>query len=90
MELAVFLRGEVWATRGVAVSLFVAFRDSHENGLVSLRVLAGGAGAAPVEVAEGDGIGLLPGESWAGGDQGIEGSAFVRLLKDRVLDSFVT
>ena len=45
-----------------------------------------GAGAEPTggtaDVVDGEGIGLFPGDSCAGGDQGIDGRALVMLLRD--------
>lgn len=84
IELAVFRRGE--ATVGgelLSLSLDTEFRESHEKGLVSFRLGGGGAtGGGATDVTEG--WGLFAGDS-AGGDHGIAGSAFVMLLKDRVL-----
>lgn len=70
----------------LSLSLEPELRDSHENGLVSLRVGGGGAaGWLAAAVVDDGGLGLFEGVSGFG-DQGIEGSAFVRPLNDKVFD----
>lgn len=86
-ELAVFLRVDKCAGGDVlSLSLEPELRDSHENGLVSLRVGGGGgAGWLAAAAVEGGGLGLFAGAS-VFGDQGIEGSALVRPLNDKLFD----
>jgi hypothetical protein len=74
-ELAVFLRGDTAGGDVAAASLsFEVFLDSQENALVSF--LEGGGGG-------GDARPFLEGTSAVGGgDQGMAGKAFVRLLSE--------
>lgn len=86
MELAVLRLGDVATVGGEAtVSFCTEFRDSHENGLVSLREGAAGGAGAGVRAGAVVAVGLpLGGESAvpADGDHGIEGSELVMLLME--------
>lgn len=84
-ELVVFLRRDCGGE--VSLSLIPELRESQENGLVSLRLGAGGApdwmvGAAR---ADGDEARLFAGDSEFG-DHGIEGRAFAKPPNDKVFD----
>jgi hypothetical protein len=90
-ELAVFLRVDGLAcTAGGSLEELL---ESQENGLLNFLPVGAGAGgggaaaagAASWALAAG---GLFDRESFAGGDQGIGGRAFVMLLKDMVFDAF--
>lgn len=81
-ELAVFLLGEIAVGGDVAVFSFVEFRESQEKGLVSFREGPGGAAGGGAEV----GFGCLGGDSFWPGDHGMDGRAFVMLLRDNVLE----
>lgn len=87
-----FLRGEacVGGDDWLSLSLLLdAFRDSHEKGLVSFRVGAGGwvTGGGGEAIAAIDGPEVFEGDSvW--GDQGMEGRASVMLCRDIFLSGW--
>jgi len=68
----------------------LAFRDNQVKAEVSFLVGAAGLDCDPdcIGNADGDGMGLFPGDS-AGGDQGIDGRAWVKLLSESVLEVVV-
>jgi hypothetical protein len=88
-ELAVFLLGDGAAR--VTGGSFDELRESQEKGLLNFLLVVAGAEAGAGAGAWGAAAvaaGLLAGDSFAEGDHGMGGRAFVMLPKERVLEGF--